>query len=129
MVQLRIVNGNKAGTDWVARRFPLRIGRDPASNLCLDDDGVWDRHSEIHLQPAGRFVLSAQGKAYTAVNGQPVQQAVLRNGDLLELGSLQIRFGLSPNRQRSMRVREALTWLGLGAICLGQVALINWLAG
>ena len=129
MVHLKILNGKKADADWVARRFPVRIGRDPSSDLCLEDEGVWERHFEIHLQSAERFILSAQADALTLVNGEIVQQAVLRNGDLVEAGGLKIRFGLSPTRQRSLRFREALTWVGLAGVCFGQIALIYWLIG
>ena len=38
-----------------------------------------------------------------------------------------MRFGLSATRQRSLRLREALTWLALAGLCFGQVALIYWL--
>jgi hypothetical protein len=66
--------------------------------------------------------------ASIVVNGQPVRQAVLRSGDLLETGSVKLRFGLGPTRQHSLRLREAMTWLALAALCLGQVALIYWLS-
>jgi hypothetical protein len=40
---------------------------------------------------------------------------------------LKIRFSLGPVRQSSMAAREWLTWIALGALCLGQVALVYWL--
>jgi hypothetical protein len=61
------------------------------------------------------------------VNGQPVQQAVLRNGDAIDIGSLRLRFWLSETRQAGLRFREGITWAGIAAISLGQVALIYWL--
>jgi hypothetical protein len=68
-------------------------------------------------------------EAFVAVNGQRLEQPlVLRNGDVIELGAVKLRFGLSPTRQRSLRFREAVTWIALAALCLGQVALIYWLA-
>jgi len=39
-----------------------------------------------------------------------------------------MHFALSPTRHRSLRIREALTWIALAALCLGQIALIYWLA-
>ena len=64
-----------------------------------------------------------------SLNHLPVRQASLRNGDLIELGAVQLQFGLSPTRHRSLRLREVLTWIALGLLCLGQVALIYWLPG
>ena len=40
MLQLSILSGKTAGTEWVARRFPVRIGRAPDSDLKLEDAGI-----------------------------------------------------------------------------------------
>ena len=128
MVQLDILNGSKAGTSWVARRFPFQLGRSPQAALVLEEQGVWDRHAEFMLRHGEGVVISALDKSSVGVNGQRVQQAVLRNGDLIEAGSAKLRFGLSPTRQHGLRLRESLTWIGLAALCLGQVVLIYWLA-
>ena len=129
MIQLNILCGKKAGARWVTRRFPVRIGRAPNAELCLDDDGVWDYHLEIGLRPREGFVLSVQSGARASINAQPVEQVFLRNGDLIELGAARLQFSLSPTRPRGLRWREILTWLALAALCLGQVALIYWLPG
>jgi hypothetical protein len=127
VVELKILNGKKAGTQWVARRFPVQIGRSPTCELCLQEDGIWERHLEIHLQSPMGFVLSASPEALVALNGQLLKQAVLRSGDIIELGPVLIRFGLSATQQRGLRLREFLTWFALGLLCLGQIALIYWL--
>ena len=127
MIQLQILSGKKAGTDSVARRFPFHIGRSSAADLCLEEDGIWDQHLELDLITPGGFVLSAQPNALATVNGQPVQQIILRNGDLIEIGSLKIRFWLSATRQIGLRFREWLTWSALVLLSAGQVCLIYWL--
>lgn len=129
MLQLRVLNGEQAGTHWVARRFPVWIGRAPDADLRLEADGIWDWHLQINLQPAQGFVLSIQEGAVASLNHLPVQQAVLRSGDLIELGAVQLQFSLTPTRHRSLRFREVLTWIALALLCLGQVALIYWLPG
>jgi hypothetical protein len=129
VIQLRILDGQKAGAEWVARRFPVRIGRVAPSDLCLEEEGIWDQHLHIDLQRGQGFTLTAAPDAYVAVNGERVQNAVLRNGDTITLGRVRLLFGLSPTRQRSLRLRETLTWLALAALCFGQVALVYWLIG
>ena len=129
MLQLKILTGKKAGAQWVARHFPVWIGRSPQADLSLEEEGVWDYHVNISVDPSQGFVLSLQPGAFASINSQPVEQAVLRNGDLIELGALKLQFGLSPTRHRSLRLREALTWIALALLCLGQVALIYWLPG
>jgi pSer/pThr/pTyr-binding forkhead associated (FHA) protein len=128
VVQLDILSGKQAGTQWVARRFPFCVGRSPQAALVLEEPGVWDRHAEFSLHPGEGVMVSATTDAPVVVNGQPVRQAVLRNGDQLEAGSVKLRFGLSPTSQHGLRLREAMTWLALAALCLGQVGLIYWLA-
>jgi hypothetical protein len=128
VVQLRILNGKKAGVDWTARRFPVRIGRAAACELSFEEEGVWDFHLELSIDPSQGVLLSVQPNAFAAVNGQPVRQVVLRSGDLIEIGALQVRFGLSATRYRGLCLREALTWLALATLCAGQIALIYWLA-
>ncbi len=127
MVQFKILSGKKAGTTWVARRFPVRVGRGAGAELQLEEHGVWDRHVEIAFNRTEGFVLSAQGEALVAVNGQRVERAVLCNGDGIELGSLKMQFWLGQTRQAGLGLREWLTWMGIAAISLGQVGLIYWL--
>ena len=127
MIQLKILSGKKAGTAWVARRFPVRIGRSATSDLRLEESGVWDQHLQLDFDPASGLILSAQPKALATVNGQPVEQALLRNGDAIDIGSLKMQFWLSDTQQVGLRFREGLTWFAIAAISLGQVALIYWL--
>ncbi len=127
MVQLHVLSGRKAGTQAVARRFPFRVGRSSQAALVLDDPGVWDEHLQIDLRPVQGAVLTASAEALTLVNGETVRETTLRNGDIIELGAAKLRFGLSATRQRSLRLREALTWITLAATSLAQVALIYWL--
>jgi predicted component of type VI protein secretion system len=127
MIQLKVLSGKKAGTAWVARRFPVRIGRSASAELQVEDSGVWDQHLELHFDPAEGIVLSAQPNALAAVNGEAVQQTVLRNGDAIDIGSLRLQFWLSETRQADLRLREGFTWAAIAAISLGQVGLIYWL--
>jgi hypothetical protein len=127
MVLLKVLSGKKAGTTWVARRFPVCIGRSSAADLQLEDSGVWDQHLQLDFNPQAGIVLSTQPDALATVNGQPTRQSVLRNGDTIEIGSLRLQFWLSETRQAGLRVREGLTWAGIAAVSLSQIGLIYWL--
>jgi len=94
--------------------------------LPLDEPGVWQRHFLIDWRADG-LVLETESQALLRVNDTPVERALLRNGDIITLGALKIRFSLTPVRQSSLTAREWLTWIALGALCLGQVALVYWL--
>jgi pSer/pThr/pTyr-binding forkhead associated (FHA) protein len=127
MVQFEILSGRTAGTKWTARRFPVRIGREQGMDLRLEDPGVWDKHLELALIPTQGFVLQAQPDAMVMLNGQPVNHALLKNGDQVEMGAVKLRFWLSEARQRGLTLREAFFWIIVAAVSLGQVALIYWL--
>jgi pSer/pThr/pTyr-binding forkhead associated (FHA) protein len=127
MLQLNLLSGKMAGARWEARRFPVRIGRAATSDLQLEEDGVWDQHLELDFNPAEGFVLATRPGALARVNGQPVQHAVLRNGDRLELGSAKIQFWLGDTRQRGLQIREWFVWTLVVATSLGQIALVYWL--
>src|ERR1039457_3776802 len=149
MVLLKVLSGQKAGTAWVARRFPVRIGRSSAADLQLEESGVWDQHLRLDFNPTEGIVLTAQPDALATVNGQPVHQSVLRNGeatnigaareqiwvtqkqrtvlrngDAINIGSSTMQFWLSEIRQTWLRLREGVTWAGIAAISFGQIGLI-----
>ena len=127
MVQLNIISGKKAGGQTVARRFPFRIGRAAGNELQLDDDGVWDRHLALEFQRESGFTLTTESNALAAVNSRPVQSAVLHNGDLITLGSVQLQFWLGAARQRGLRASEFCVWTLIVVVTALQVALVYWL--
>ena len=124
MVRLKILSGKLAGTEHSARHFPFQLGRAASADLRLEDDGVWERHASLALDAATGFVISAQSEALVAVNGRSCREAVLRNGDEMDLGALKLRFWIGPTRQRSLRFGEWLTWAMLALITAAQLVLV-----
>ena len=127
MIQIKILSGKKAGTQPVARRFPFRIGRAAGNELQLDDDGIWDRHLTLEFNRERGFTLVTAPQALTVVNGEPVQTAILRNGDIITLGSAKLQFWLAAARQHSLYLREMFIWILLAAVTATQLILIYWL--
>jgi predicted component of type VI protein secretion system len=127
MIQLQVLSGKQAGLLWEARRFPVRVGRAADNDLRLEDDGVWEEHFQIHSDPHAGFNLAAHPGAIIAVNQTAAPTARLRNGDVITLGAARLSFRLSETRQRSLRLREALLWVLIAGVSLGQVILIGWL--
>lgn len=129
MIQLNILSGKQAGTQTVARHFPFHIGRASGNELQLEDDGVWDQHLALEFQPQSGFNLATAPDALVTVNGTPVQNTTLRNGDTITLGSVKLQFWLAAGTQGSLRVREGFVWTLLALVTLGQFALLYWLLG
>ena len=55
------------------------------------------------------------------------KSVLLKNGDLLEFGSVILRFWMAPITQIGQRTTERKIWLGLGVLFLAQVTIIAWL--
>ena|SRR5213594_141032 len=124
MVQLDVLSGKQAGTGVTAGRFPFVVGRNKDADICFEEEGVWERHLEIELRMPEGFTVKAHPGALAAINGKPIREAVVRNGDLIEFGPLKLRFWLSQTRQVDLRWREFLTWFALAVLCAAQVALV-----
>jgi pSer/pThr/pTyr-binding forkhead associated (FHA) protein len=127
MIQLNVLSGKSAGSQKVARHFPFRIGRAAQNDLQLEDDGVWEQHLLLEFQKPEGFRLTTAGDAIATVNGEPVRDAVLCNGDTITAGSVKIQFWLAAARQRGLRLGENFVWALLLLVTLGQFALIYWL--
>jgi pSer/pThr/pTyr-binding forkhead associated (FHA) protein len=123
MIQLNVLSGKKAGSQLVVRRFPFRVGRDAGNDLQLDDGGVWDRHLTLEFQSGG-FNLAVAPDALVTVNDGPFQNQILRNGDIITVGSAKLQFWLAAARQNSLRWRELFVWTLAAAVTAAQIVLI-----
>lgn len=68
------------------------VGRGIAADVCLDQPTVSRLHSVLYLVGGATLVEDARSANGVYVNGQRVQQAVLKDGDLLAFGNLEFRF-------------------------------------
>ena len=69
---------------------PLVIGRDPESDLVLDDRRVSRRHAEIRLR-LGRYTLyDLQSTNGTFVSGRRVTEVALSDGDRIAIGGIEL---------------------------------------
>jgi Protein of unknown function (DUF3662)/FHA domain len=78
----------------VAER-PVVIGRLSSCDIPLGDPQVSRRHAEIRRDPEGFTVFDLGSTNGTAVNGSPVRERRLSDGDELRIGSATIRFETS----------------------------------
>jgi pSer/pThr/pTyr-binding forkhead associated (FHA) protein len=127
MIQLNILSGKKVGTQPVGRRFPFHIGRAAGNDLQLEDDGIWDQHLALEFQKQEGFKLATAANALATVNSQPIHNIILRNGDIIIIGSVKLQFWLAAARQRGLRLREGFVWALLIFVTISQFALLYWL--
>jgi hypothetical protein len=124
MIQLHVLSGKKAGDRTDVRRFPFRVGRAPQNDLPLEDDGVWEQHLALEFQKKNGICLTAAPDAIVTINGKQAASALLRNGDIITLGSAKIQFWLAPVPQRGLQLRENLVWALLILVTVGQLLLL-----
>jgi pSer/pThr/pTyr-binding forkhead associated (FHA) protein len=124
MINLQFLSGRKAGEQAVATHFPYRIGRAPQNDLMLQDDGIWDQHLTLEFLAKDGFQLTTAANAISAVNGKPVESTILRNGDVITLGSAKIQFWLAPALQQGLLFRENFVWALLIVVTVAQFILL-----
>jgi pSer/pThr/pTyr-binding forkhead associated (FHA) protein len=82
-------------------RFPLHqavtsAGRDPRSDIFLDDVTVSRRHAEFRSERAELQVVDIGSLNGTYVNGQAIDSAVLTNGDEIQMGKFRLVLLIQP---------------------------------
>jgi pSer/pThr/pTyr-binding forkhead associated (FHA) protein len=85
----------------VGFRFPLHqavttAGRDPRSGIFLDDVTVSRRHAEFRLESSELRIVDISSLNGTYVNGQPIDSAVLTNGDEIQMGKFRLVLLIRP---------------------------------
>jgi hypothetical protein len=85
-VALYIKEGPQTGKRFPLNKLPCVIGRDPNSDICINDPNVIGRHAQIYAERHG-YYLKDLG-AGTLINGHPVRggAVVLHQGDLVRFG-------------------------------------------
>ncbi len=94
-VCLVMVRGNNAGRIYPLLSGRIALGRRRDSEIFLEDVTVSRLHAVLIRDPNGRFVLHDEGsKNGTFVNGQPITERVLEDGDSIRMGQIVLQFRL-----------------------------------
>ena len=73
----------------LSKEHPVSIGRSASNDICVDEDEVAPMHCRIGWSPDGYTVESA-GTDGVEVNGTLVQRAILRDQDMIRIGTVDI---------------------------------------
>jgi hypothetical protein len=88
---LIVRRGPNAGSRFLLDGELTTAGRHPQSDIFLDDVTVSRRHVEFRRQPDGTFTVSDVGSLNgTYVNREPIDSAVLGNGDEVQIGKYRL---------------------------------------
>jgi pSer/pThr/pTyr-binding forkhead associated (FHA) protein len=89
---LVVKRGPNAGFRFVLDHPSVSAGRHPGSDIFLDDITVSRRHAEFRVEDCRFRIVDANSLNGTRVNGQPVDAAVLANGDEIQIGNFRLVF-------------------------------------
>ena len=70
----------------------LHLGRSTSADIVVDHATVSRRHAVIALQGEEAVLLDDRSRNGVLLNGEPVSRAILRNGDVIQLGEVVMRF-------------------------------------
>jgi pSer/pThr/pTyr-binding forkhead associated (FHA) protein len=78
----------------------ITVGRDPGSDIFLDNPGVSREHCRITLHPSGSYVIMDQNSANGVyVNDQQVRTHYIRNNDVVHVGKFALWFTYDEDRR------------------------------
>ena len=89
---LVVRKGPQPGERFFVYRAKLTIGRDPESDIFLNDMTVSRTHAVIDCEANVVKVKDAGSLNGTYLNGEIVESATLKNGDILQIGTFQMLF-------------------------------------
>jgi transcriptional regulator with AAA-type ATPase domain len=78
---------NEPRVSWLTGRDDLLVGRDSQCDVELPSTRISRRHARLRRTGSSWFVQDLDSRNGVSLNGEPVQQAALSEGDVLRLGS------------------------------------------
>jgi pSer/pThr/pTyr-binding forkhead associated (FHA) protein len=93
---LVVKRGPNAGSRFLLDQSVTAAGRHPDSDIFLDDVTVSRRHAEFRLEGNEFQVVDVGSLNGTYVNREPVDSAVLVNGDEVQVGKFRLVFLTGP---------------------------------
>ena len=91
-----VKRGPNAGSRFLLDQPVTSAGRHPGSDIFLDDVTVSRRHAEFRWENDEFHVVDVGSLNSTYVNREPVDSAVLVNGDEVQIGKFRLTFLTKP---------------------------------
>jgi transcriptional regulator with PAS, ATPase and Fis domain len=98
--RLTLVEGPKVGLAWESSSDRCSVGFHPLNDLVIEDPTVSRFHCELRVDDSGARVRDLDSRNGTMLDGVSVKDAFLRNGSLLRLGRVAVRFEFSAESNR-----------------------------
>ena len=89
---LLVKRGPNAGSTFLIEADVTTLGRNPGSDVFLDDVTVSRSHAELHRRDGAFFVKDAGSLNGTYVNAEQVEETKLASGDEVQIGMFKLVF-------------------------------------
>ncbi|GAC1471558.1 MAG: hypothetical protein PVSMB3_03280 [Candidatus Dormibacteraceae bacterium] len=86
--------GPDAGHSHRAGDRPLRLGRSPDNDIILRDPATSGHHARVERRGDQFWIVDLGSTNGTLVNGEPIQEKELSNGDRITIGQNAVNFSL-----------------------------------
>ena len=73
---------------------PFTVGRDPGNDIILRDPATSGHHARVERRGDQFWIVDLGSTNGTLVNGEPVQEKELSNGDRITIGQNAVNFSL-----------------------------------
>src|ERR1700690_3243023 len=97
MVRLRMEGSRESLQEILLQPGLNRLGRVEDNDFQISDDSVSSHHCQIELKDGVITVWDLDSTNGTFIDGQPIQQAVLRPGQVLSLGTVPMACEADPD--------------------------------
>ena len=88
--RIAVAKGSAAG-QGTAVKGRIRIGRDEANDLAIEDDELSRFHCEVRPENGVAILIDMQSANGTILNGKEVSSAMLKAGDEIRIGRQLLR--------------------------------------
>jgi pSer/pThr/pTyr-binding forkhead associated (FHA) protein len=95
--RLLVIRGPNAGSQFPLDQPVTSAGRHPDSDIFLDDATVSRHHVEFRLENGQFLLVDLDSLNSTYVNHEPVETAVLVDGDEIQIGKFRLVFLTRPS--------------------------------
>jgi pSer/pThr/pTyr-binding forkhead associated (FHA) protein len=91
---LVICNGDLQGTSHALSAGETLIGRNPATQIRLDDESISREHAFVSFDEDENawMIEDLQSTNGTKLNGKRIRSACLTHGDVVQVGQTQLKF-------------------------------------
>lgn len=107
MPRLLVIKGADEGKQFDLTEPLLTVGRDAGSRIRLHDTEVSRRHAEFRRQGDGYLLVDVGSANGTFVNGEAVQQALLKGGDQIAFGQSILVYGAGRDQHQDQATELA----------------------